>query len=499
MEEQLCFTTGSTCSVAFLNAAKQTDLKQCGTEYRNGTVKVGSSHLFVAQRRKAVINVYRINGEGSRESVEQRLALPEPVSCLEVVTNGEGQEWPYLLLASTPTGRLYIWEVKSGQLLTVKPLAHYQPITKIQSVMNGTYVITSGADARLMIWQTVDLVTQQDPKPIFTLHDHTLGISDFCVSNAHAKTHLSGKLFTVSHDMTLRCYDLNLHVWAEPRLLATFTFPSALECVALDPADRACYVGGSQGVYQVNFYYALGSSQMLNLLSPEGNRIMSCVESQPLQNLRELHTMGQIACPKISSVNSTKLACSMDGSLLVIGAKSGKCTIVDVFSKQPVRELQSIVSNESSGEVTSLILDCIDQDSSESLLTKTNSQSESKFPNFQKNIFAREGLHDVYCQIPAEREPAVAPVDDFESYLDQVASEENVFMQLGSVVSTVKIVDQVESEPAANTEASPSTNDKNTEVKELRQNVTELTHAYKDLREMYDKLLKEHEMSMSRH
>ncbi|SCV05269.1 LANO_0H03774g1_1 [Lachancea nothofagi CBS 11611] len=495
MEEQLCFTTGSTCTVAFLNAAKQTDLKQCGTEFRNGSVRVGPSHLFVAQRRKALINIYKISGTGSRESVEQRLALPEPVSCLEVVKNVESQEWPYLLLASTPTGKLYVWELGSGQLLTAKSLAHYQPITKIQSIVNGKYVITSGLDSRLMIWQTMDLVTQEDPKPVYTLHDHTLGITDFCVSNAHATTHLSGKLFTVSHDMTLRCYDLNIEVWPQPHLLATFTFSGPLECVTLDSADRACYVGGPQGTHQVNFYYPLGSTKIVNLLSAEGNRIMSCVESQAQENVRELYTMGQIVCPKITGASSTKLACSMDGSQLVVGDSLGKCTVMDIFSKQPLKELHSIVSNESCGEVTSLVLDLIDQDPSESLLATGKSQIEHKFPNLQKNVFTREGLHDVYCQITADREEAVAPLDDFQSYLNQVASEENAFMQLGSVVSTVKVVGQMEHQEEANMEAKVSSESE--ELTTMKETVGQLTGAYKDLREMYEKLFREHETLLS--
>ncbi|SCU93089.1 LAFA_0F14620g1_1 [Lachancea sp. 'fantastica'] len=499
MEEQLCFTTHSTCTVSSLNGAKQTDLKQCGTEFRNGAVRVGSSHLFVAQRRKALINVYKINGSGSRESVEQRLALPEPVSCLEVVQDVQKPDAPYLLLASTATGKLLIWELLSGQLLTVKAMAHYQPITKIQSVVNGKYVITSGGDARLMIWQTVDLVTQQDPKPIFTLHDHTLGITDFCTSNAFSKTHLSGKLFTASHDMTVRCYDLNLDVWPQPQLLATFTFPGPLECIALDPADRACYVGGPLGVYQVNFYYPISSNQILNLLSAEGNAIISCVDCQPDRNLRELYSMGQIECPKISDASGTLLALSMDGSSLVVGDTLGKCSVIDVYSKQTMKEIQSIVVNETCGEVSSLILNVVNQDTSDSLISTDKSNAEFKFPNLQKSVSNRDGLQDIYYQIPAQRQPAVAPVDDFDAYLDQVASEESAFMQLGSVVSTVKVVDQVKSELKATTgdvdtaeNASPNS-EHNEEVLELRANVAEITDAYKELREMYDKLLQEHQ------
>lgn len=292
----------------------------------------------------------------------------------------------------------------------------------------------------------------------------------------------------------MRCYDLNLDVYKQPQLLATFTFSFPLECVALDAADRVCYVGGPQGVLAVHFYYQIGTQKIVNLLNCESSSILSCVEAQFDDKIVDMYTMGKIVCPKITTSSATQLACSMEGSLLVVGDSTGKCAIMDVFSKQPVKEIQAIVANETAGEVTSIILTSVHVDSSESLLTGGKSQPDLKIPNLQKSVFTRGGFHDVYTQVDESQDSAVAPLDDLDAYLDQVASEESAFVQLGNVVSTVKVIDNNEQQveetslPAATTKSS-----EHEELEAMKGTVSQLTGAYKDLRQMYDKLFQEHE------
>ncbi|CAI4783331.1 CBM_collapsed_G0048330.mRNA.1.CDS.1 [Saccharomyces cerevisiae] len=228
MDEQVIFTTNTSGTIASVHSFEQINLRQCSTQSRNSCVQVGNKYLFIAQAQKALINVYNLSGSFKRESVEQRLPLPEILKCLEVVEN-DGVQYdriqgvnhnlpdfnlPYLLLGSTESGKLYIWELNSGILLNVKPMAHYQSITKIKSILNGKYIITSGNDSRVIIWQTVDLVSasNDDPKPLCILHDHTLPVTDFQVSSSQGKflSCTDTKLFTVSQDATIRCYDLSL-------------------------------------------------------------------------------------------------------------------------------------------------------------------------------------------------------------------------------------------------------------------------------------------------
>ena len=140
MDEQIIFTTTTAGTITNIHSFEQSNLRQCTVSAPNSAVQVGNKYLFVAQAQKALINVYNISGPHKRESIEQRLPLPEPVTCLEVVNHNTVSattqiggslhklpefNLPYLLLATTESGKLYVWELNSGILLNVKPMAHY--------------------------------------------------------------------------------------------------------------------------------------------------------------------------------------------------------------------------------------------------------------------------------------------------------------------------------------------------------------------------------------
>ena len=89
-----------------------------------------------------------------------------------------------------------------------KNAAHYHGITKIKSIMNGRYVITSGNDSVYDVANSQSLLYHQDdPKPIVVLQDHTLPVTDFVVWNAFSWNVLGGglRLYTVG-TVHLRCY-----------------------------------------------------------------------------------------------------------------------------------------------------------------------------------------------------------------------------------------------------------------------------------------------------
>ncbi|AMD19416.1 HBR515Wp [Eremothecium sinecaudum] len=512
MDERVLFTSGITATTSFLHSSGQSNLKQCATSSRNSAVMVGD-RLLVSQANKALINVYIMNDSNKKESVEQRLPLPELISCIAVVENNNAVEsncertnvdLPYLLLASTPSGKLYIWELASGKLLCVKPMSHYQTITKIQAIVNGKYVVTSGADARLIVWQTSDLVLQDEPKPVYMLHDHTLAITDFAVSNAHNSDYLNTKLFTVSEDMSLRCYQLS-NAFERPQLLNTFTFPVPLTSVALDSADRCVYVGTTEGVYALPTFYHLDpkGSKIVNLLQLGENKILSITESQEgmSANRQELFQMGTIVCDKIYPTQATTMQVSMDGSLLVVGNTLGSCSVIDIYSKQIMKELAPLVTKDAHlGPVNNLmVIPCIAHSESLTQTGVSGSQSAkvTKIPNLEKAIYDREDMHNLMFQKGRKRDPSpILPVSDFEKYIDNVAQEESVFMQLGAVNSTLKVVG--EQLPSSNASSSQDTS-KDAEVATLKETVQQLTAAYKDLREIHEKLYEDHEKLLQKH
>ncbi|QLG74258.1 hypothetical protein HG535_0G01420 [Zygotorulaspora mrakii] len=528
MDEQIVFTTNDTASVANIHTYEQATLRQCTVGSKNSAVKVGNKYLFVAQGKKALINVYNIAGQHKRESIEQRLPLPEVINCLEVVeSNGitysrneqhqhklANFDLPYLLIGSTPSAKLYVWELSSGILLGVKPMAHYQSITKIQSIVGGKYIVTSGSDARVMIWQTMDLVSVDEPKPICILHDHTLSVTDFQVSSSSGDFLSSSgtKLFTVSEDATLRCYSLNLigrsnkKESINPSLLATFSLPYAIQSVTLDPADRACYIGTKEGCFNLPLYYNLKDGKISNLVQSidEGKpRIFSLVErideQQSIQDGEKLYAMGQLLCDKVIDVEVTKLEISMDGTLLVVGDSHGKVSIVEIYSKQILRTMEPLSTTQSlHGCVTNILITPQYVETDGQAIAETfklgSLNNTQKIPTLQRVIYDKTKagqLHEIWGQVGEDLDSTILPLNDFEKYMDQVKIQQTFFLQADKNSSQIKIVGEQDADVVKHSTKDP-------QIEELKANVQTLTEAYKELREMHEKLYQEHEALLAR-
>ncbi|SMN19806.1 similar to Saccharomyces cerevisiae YNL182C IPI3 Essential component of the Rix1 complex (Rix1p, Ipi1p, Ipi3p) that is required for processing of ITS2 sequences from 35S pre-rRNA [Maudiozyma saulgeensis] len=548
MDEQIIFTTNSTGSITNVHSYEQANLRQCSVASRNSAVRVGEKYLFVAQAQKSLIHVYSASYNSQRESVEQRLPLPEKVNCLEVVENNASiyngakthgklhnlpqLNLPYLLLASTESGKLYIWELNSGILLNVKLAAHYQAITKIKSVMNGKYIITSGKDSRVIIWQTNDLVSQDEPKPVAILHDHTLPVTDFEISSVHGEDLFTSgvKLYTVSKDSTLRCYDLSTLVNQgnnksttrqrrsedKVQLLATFTLPYPIECISLDPAERAVYLGTQVGCYALSLYYKLNGNKILNLLQPSSSNqgsIYSLIE-EPTDisskiNRDALFSKNQLICNKLLEDSIVCLKVSMDGSILLVGDKHGRVHVTEIFSKQVLKTLQPLTTSQAMiGEVTNILLSTYSTADNEKLTLTMNKNSHQnknnaggleKLPALQRVIIDKgqsNHPHDVWYQIGEEYEGPIgnstqnsmsSPLNNLEDYLLNVQTEENAFMDHSGISSD--IITPAQQAHITNT----TSNDRQEEIDALNQKVTSLTSAYAELREIHEKLYEQHQ------
>ena len=538
MDEQIIFTTNSTGSITNIHSYEQANLKQCTVSSQNSAVRVGEQYLFVAQAQKSLIHVYNSSYNVQRESVEQRLPLPERVNCLEVVENNASIydnskiqnrannlhnlpqfNLPYLLLASTESGKLYIWELNSGILLNVKSAAHYQAITKIKSIMNGKYIITSGNDSRVIIWQTSDLVSQDEPKPIAVLHDHTLPVTDFEVSSIHGDNLFTSgiKLYTVSRDSTLRCYDLSTLMRQgnnkrrsamngkndeRVQLLCTFTLPYPINCISLDPAERSVYLGTQVGCYSVSLYYQLNGNRLLNLLQPstgatQGNIYSLIEEPQETTNRDSLFVKNQLICNKIIEENIVCSKISMDGSIILLGDKNGRVHVTEIFSKQVMKTLQPLTTSQTMiGEVTNILLSTYSTEANDNLsmnLTKgkhhngnNNSGTLEKLPALQRVIMEKgqtTQTHDVWYQIGElyngqsdNNDTIETPILNFEEYLQTVQCEENAFISNGNVSSEII------------TTTTTTDSSKQEEIDNLKQKVSTLTAAYAELREIHEKL-----------
>lgn len=485
MDEQIIFTTQNTGTVCNVHSLELASLRQLTVGSAHSAVQIGGRYLLIAQSQKALLNVYDLSGDHKRESVEQRLPLPELVCCLETVENQQDSpqaadlSLPWLLLASTPSGKLYVWEMNSGVLLTVKQMAHYQSITKIQSICDGKYVITSGQDSRVIIWQTTDLVCEEEPKPVCILHDHTLSVTDFAVSSTCSDSNV--RLFTASQDATLRCYSLNLSHSVEPKPLATFTCLYPIQCLALDPADRACYVGTSQGVFNIPLYYRISGDKIASLAQETSTNKLFSIVPNSHENREKLYSRGSLQVNKIVESDATRLEVSLDGSLLIVGDNHGHVAITEIFSKQILRTVQPLTTAASNGAVTNLLLATQWNSSSQPNLTQRH--NFSKLPALQRNIQDKRGLHELWFQIGSSQQPELnLAQSNFEKYLTEVQTEQMTWSQSSSAVPTASVV----STTAA---ATKDDSNKDQEIAQLKENLTTLKGAYAELRSMHQTLL----------
>lgn len=403
--------------------------------------------LFIAGRNKALITSY----SWGKESADQRFPVPENMACLRVAhhpltgTNDTKPAYsvPWLLAAGSTSGKLYLWEISSGNLLCVKD-AHYQEISVIKFSKCGTFVFTGGLDSRVMVWRTLDLVSEDSSaaKPYASFSDHSLAITDIEVS---ASTLLSDlRLYTASTDGTLRVYDVSTK-----SLLTTFVFSVPVECIARDPAGRALYAGLNDGtIRQVDMYVVNQFTHVLEAVGGHGKIVT--VESDPNLHHTFVHHQDGTSTP-------TTMAISLDGMLLVSGDTTGRVFVSDVVTKQVVKTFTPCKSGIAYLEVG--------VHSTKTLNGESEFEKKHRLlPGLKRVLVSPDALeHVVTMQIPGVEKDEV----EFQEWLQRKAHEEFEF-KLGQ-----------EEEASRGREA------------ELEEKLQKVSNAYNSLKTMYEELYAE--------
>lgn len=263
--------------------------------------------LLVAQNDKALINVYKWHKEG----VDQKLIIPNK---LDTLCSSHDGTW---LAGGDAAGKIYLWEVSSGNLLFVKE-AHYQGITSISFSQDDLFLVTGAADAVVKVWSTVEVldpqVNQDLIRPRLNLTQHNLAISALHVGTGSS---ITARLFTASLDQSIRIWDL-----ATGQLLTTLLTPAAITCMAVDPAERFVYAGTAEGVIHEIRLYKLDNSV------------------QAIGGMGAIFSADQSETTVYSGHESpiSALSLSHDGALLISGAEDGNVFIWDVATKQMIRK-----------------------------------------------------------------------------------------------------------------------------------------------------------------
>lgn len=450
-----------------LHSQSLTQAYRYASSHVNGLVITGVNQgdkIFIASKNKALINVY----SWGKESPDQKIPIPEQLTCLVLCQNVQlnqsfnvNEEFslpkfrlPHLLIGGSISGKIYVWELASGLLLTVKE-AHYQRVSNLKINNDGSFLISSGKDGRVLIWNILDLIDlsllnqEKIIKPIHVISDNSLEITDIFINN---NIQQDLKLYTCSKDCTIRLYSL-----IDFKLLTTFVLSSPIESIIVDSADRIIFAGLSNGnIRQINLYEP---NPITNILEQKGGygKIITIPEDMDLTETITYHNGSQIS----------KLALSLDSSLLISGDSNGKIVACDIVSKQVVKEFK-----ESNGKISNIQIFSNFIDSNVTI----DNKNQRPIPQLKREL-NQSNDQDVLFQIPSEIEE-----DQFNlnSYLDRVSKESLIFENLSTANSQILI------------KTGDNDSGKDEEINNLKDQLAKLKTAYKDLRGMYDELYEEH-------
>jgi len=281
---------------------------------------ISENHIFAAQADKAVINVY------SRDKGNQEATVPFPDK-IRSLAYAEGGA---ILVIGTEDGKLILWEFATGRLST-SASAHLQGVSALCITGNNDIILSGSADSLVHVWSLSKLVafaeesmtyTDASPpnSPLRTFQNHRDAITALACGHSRFNTN-----FAVSGSDDNTCY-----VWHidSCQVLKTVLLPSAPLCFALDPADRAIYVGGQEGhMVRIDLY----SARTVEKANESSEAVALQLEAEdiwtPLPG-----TDGTVNC----------LTISYDGTALISGHSNGSLVRWDVAKRKAAAEIQNL-------------------------------------------------------------------------------------------------------------------------------------------------------------
>ncbi|KAL1882044.1 hypothetical protein VTK73DRAFT_2758 [Phialemonium thermophilum] len=270
---------------------------------------LNDTHVFAAQNEKAYVHVYsRLRG-----NQEAFVSYPERVRCLTLA----GED---VLVVGTAEGRLMLWEVCTGRLVSTPP-RHVQAVS---CVVAGPYHLISGSDdSDIHVWslsRLLDLGSTAEHEPDHSLRNHRAAITSLAVGqSANPDTSIC-----VSASKDKSCIIWN---YASGEVLRTLLFPAAPLCIALDPSSRAVFASSEDGsLYLIELYS--GSRPLLGPGAEDGSTVVQV--SSPFG-----------VVPSDAGPAST-LALSYDGTLLLTGHPKGQIMKWDVADNRTPVEMANL-------------------------------------------------------------------------------------------------------------------------------------------------------------
>ncbi|KAF7712917.1 Uncharacterized protein PECH_002339 [Penicillium ucsense] len=267
---------------------------------------VTPSHIFAAQADKAVVHVY------SREKGNQEALVPFPERIRSIAV--ADAKYGDVLILGTEGGRLILWETCTGRQLATTA-SHLQPVTSIVVDPTSNFILSGSDDASIHVWSIPNILSFSKPAhsgrdrqpanaPIRTFSNHRGGITSLAVGHSSGRHNIA---VSTAKDNTAIAWD-----YQTGQVLRTYLLPFFATCVALDPVDRAFYVG-----------YENGSAQSVDLYRSQSSQ-------HPLHDASLQATPAQVSAedrwlpPAADSGTVKALTLSYDGTILLSAHESGK-------------------------------------------------------------------------------------------------------------------------------------------------------------------------------
>ncbi|KAF2486107.1 WD40-repeat-containing domain protein [Neohortaea acidophila] len=284
--------------------AQRTVFKKSAT-LPNG-LAISATHVFAAQAGKGVVHVYQ------RQKGNQEATVPftEKLTCIALACNDT------VLVCGTAEGRIFLWEIASGRQVTTAQ-SHLQAVNALAVDPTSNFLLSASADSTVHTWSIPKLLSFSDsgieplsPSTTFTSHNASVN----CLAVGHSATSCNIAV-SGSSDQTCLVWDYHTNT-----LLRTFLLTSIPLSLALDPADRAIYVGHQDGsVQQLNLFASEG--QPRQLLMNRAQRTTSAappIQPPPTSIWRSPDsTLGPALCVSVSFDGNTVLSGHENGNMLM--------------------------------------------------------------------------------------------------------------------------------------------------------------------------------------
>ncbi|RMZ85359.1 hypothetical protein DV737_g827, partial [Chaetothyriales sp. CBS 132003] len=200
---------------------------------------LSKSHIFAAQLEKAVINVY------SRDKANQEATVPFPERVRSLVF----VEAASVLVIGTESGKLILWEVATGRLVT-SSASHLHAVSSLHASPNNDYLLSGSPDATVCVWSLPLLLSFPSSSTVYggqptasvpsrTFSAHLSPITALSCGHSRSSTNFA---ISASEDKT--CYIWHIDTC---EIIRTLLLPSTALCATLDPVDRAIYFGSKDG------------------------------------------------------------------------------------------------------------------------------------------------------------------------------------------------------------------------------------------------------------